>query len=633
MKTTMTQEGRLTDAFDKYCHKHNIPFCSGVNGPGIEGWSKKPDRVLGTENDDLLTKSIAIEIKPKKVDAFKDLAKEKYKTFKYLGAIYFKDNESYGCLCSWHDPNLPPGFQEIIEYPLEQFIKFLYEQVYKKAINSLKFQIISEAMCFVNTKRFTEEQVFNVMSGSFTNNSIQTPLDHSLGKFYKKCCKVMRSIDKIEIMHGVKFAKGTYDERYQLGQFITEWPYTLHIAEKVVELFDKNTIKTIYEPCIGTGAITKELLTLLNKKYGSRKAKKIMLTQMKFADIDPSMRAFAEVVLYVHTEELFGEGIYFNIESSNLKTDDFDLSNMIVYGNYPFNKGKDYNYLAKILRQQYNSGLVCGCFIINTLTIDPRKIQSKKILGDFLNHVKVLKKLKFDGVAVDISLIEYNENIKKEKENVVMLGNFVPLKSLVIIHNTAGFIGGTKFKDGSFIYRQKLDYGTPLIQQKDLWDSNPTESKIPLPNSPVDSEAQELYTRFIKEGKSFPKIPEAKDQLLVGRYTTTAKHVLLRYFKNFKAVDSGGTMRSLTGTSNVLGAVGLILQSLTFKTKLHKYLPKFMKTQKKLAGDFQILPIPKNIPQRLCDIGLEVIIKGNENKELRAEADKIIEELYKDLEI
>lgn len=43
--------------------------------------------------------------------------------------------------------------------------------------------------------------------------------------------------------------------------------------------------------------------------------------------------------------------------------------------------------------------------------------------------------------------------------------------------------------------------------------------------------------------------------------------------------------------------------------------------------------MPKNIPQRLYDIGLEVIIKGNENKELREEADKILEKLYKDLKI
>lgn len=95
MYVKQTKEGKLTDAFDKYCHKHNIPMMSGVNGPRVPGWNSIPDRIIGTSKDDLLTKCILIEIKPTREAALKDLEKSEYKVVKYLAILYYKDVDGF----------------------------------------------------------------------------------------------------------------------------------------------------------------------------------------------------------------------------------------------------------------------------------------------------------------------------------------------------------------------------------------------------------------------------------------------------------------------------------------------------------------------------------------------------------
>ena len=49
------------------------------------------------------------------------------------------------------------------------------------------------------------------------------------------------------------------------------------------------------------------------------------------------------------------------------------------------------------------------------------------------------------------------------------------------------------------------------------------------------------------------------------------------------------------------------------------------------TSKLKTLPIPKQIPNRLYEIGKILIIEGKEDKELRKEADKIIEKLYEGL--
>lgn len=635
-KVKMTKEGSLTDLFDKYCHKKDIPFFAGVNGPRIEGWSHIPDRVMGEPKDDLLTKCIIIEIKPTKEGAVNDLkSKEEYKTAKFLAAIYFENGKPCGSLHSWRRPTGELGFEEVLgTCPLNKFIDVLYSKVYKPAVNPDKVHVVNVAIKLAT--QYSQEEIFNVMSGSFAGEPKPADLGYSLNVFWSLCDKITRPGDKVGVLHDVVFAPDTHKERHKLGQFITEYPHSLHIAEKVIEIFNDHQDLMIYEPCVGTGAIACELLTLLFRKYGKRKSRKIMKEQLKFADIGPRMRVYATVVLKLHTEKLFGEGngIHFKIEKNDLETDSFDLSKMIVYGNYPFNKGTDYNYLAKIFRQQMKCGLSLGVFMGDSATFDPRKAQSKKVLGeDFYTWIKEeYSTTDFKEVAVKISVISFDRGRKSVQS--VMNAKFVSLGSKLSISRPFNFIGCDyiRFKDKTPIYSTAYNPANsiPYLHQKELeLDIDVYEKRVPDPEAPAGSKEREIYERWMKERGKYPPI-KVRSFLGIGVYTKSNK-IPVRYFKNLAAILT--SINVVEGNEKLLGVVGLIFTSIKFTTALYKYFPLWHSANALYTTNMKKFPIPKNIPDRLYEIGEELIIKGKEDQALRDEADGIVEELYKGLEI
>ena len=632
-----TLEGKLTEAVDKYCDRHNYPLIAGVNGPRVKGWKSIPDRIMGKETDDVYTKCIVIEIKPKINDAIKDLKdKEKeYKEAKYLAAIGC-DNQGKRCgiLCSYRKPTGELSFEKITPIMhLEKFLDYLYNNVYQAAHNPIEGQIVA-AVHEAEKQGHAFEDILNVVSGSFVDETLSTPLSFSLKNLRKLCNKLKRPCDKIEVLHTLMFDEDSREERYKLGQFITEYPHSLHIAEEVIKIFDKHQDLVIYEPCVGTGAIAEQLLILLYRKYGKRKALKITKEQLRFADIDSKMRKYARTVLYLRTKELLGQGIHFKIEKSDLLMDAFDLSKMIVYGNYPFNKGTDYNYLAKLFRQQMKYGLSLGVFIVDSATIDPRKVQSKKILGDFFNCIEVVSKIDFNEVACDISMIRY-DRIQKTNKSMIDMERFTTSKDFGLIFKMLpGFNIAYSFKDGSKIFRNDFDVDNSVLfmHQKDLTLNKDVKLRIPSPNAPESSCERELYLRWMKEIDEYPSIEQIPFQLLLGKLITDKKEVAFRLFKDSQVCGTHTIIRAV-GDVSKLSVFALILTSNVFKTKLFEIFPKEHTGYGLRINLLKTLPIPKQIPERLYEIGQKLIIEGIEDEKLRKEADKIIAELYKALEI
>lgn len=623
-----TQESRLTEAVDKYCDRHNYPLIAGVNGPRVKGWKSIPDRIMGKETDDVYTKCIVIEIKPKIKDAIKDLKdkEREYKEAKYLAAIGC-DNQGKRCgiLCSYRKPTGELSFEKItLMMPLEKFLKYLYKCVYQAAHNPIEGQIVAAAH-EAEKQGHAFEDVLNVISGSFVDETLSTSLGFSLKNLRKLCNKLKRPCDKIDVLHALMFSEDTRDERYKLGQFITEYPHSLHIAEEVIKIFDKHQDRMIYELCVGTGAIAEQLLILLYRKYGKRKALKIIKEQLRFADIDSKMRKYARTVLYLRTKELFGQGIYFKIEENDLLTDDFDLSKMIVYGNYPFNKGNDYNYLAKIFRQQMKCGLALGVFIVDSPTIDPRKVQSKKILGDFLNHIEVVLKIDFNEVACDISMIKYDKN--KEEVNKFLQQNL----DFILLGDIST----------SFYPSPILPYKEILSDAYSLQDSIPflkatninTDFVIKRVPSPLAAKESYEWELFEKHKTKYTNIVPCKDTCLLLKRLISKNNKIYSMLYTGEPFFGLRDIIVLKASIKILSIVKLIFDAPFSQTWAKNSLPKEY-TGKGLR--FQILrkfPIPKQIPERLYEIGKVLIIEGLEDKKLREEADQIIERLYKDLEI
>lgn len=634
-----TPEGRLTGAIDKYCYSHKYPLIAGVNGPRVKGWANIPDRIMGKETDDVYTKCILIEIKGTKESTIKDLlTKKEYKDVKYLAAIYY-DNQGNMCgsLHSWRKPKGKLDLEEIkTTTPLGEFLDYLYNNVYLVATNPNIIQVTNDVY-EAEKQGHSFEDILNVISGSFVDKTFSVPLDFSLEKLRKSCDKLKRPCDKIEVLHRLMFTESTRDERYKLGQFITEYPHSLHIAEEVIKIFDKHQGLVIYESCVGTGAIAEQLLILLYRKYGKRKALKIIKEQLRFADIDSKMRKYARTVLYLRTKELFGQGIHFKIEKNDLETDSFDLSKMIVYGNYPFNKGSDRNYLARLFKQQIKCGLSLGVFMGNIGTFDPRKVQPHKILGDeFYNYIEEKYTTNdFKKVACSICIVVFDKD-RKTNKSMIDMERFTTLENFEVdsINYLPNFMPakGAKFQDKSTLYSEHYNptNSIPYIRQTDLV-VHQVKFYIPSPNAPEGSKEKEVYDCWMEEWKYYPKI-EKHTCLAVGSFTTASKLVRLEYFNEYCCVSSG--VYEMKGNKQALGIIGLILQSSTFVNKLYMHFPPWQKTQYAVyANKLKTLPIPKNIPERLYEIGQKLIIEGKEDKKLRQEADEIIEQLYKDLEV
>lgn len=635
-----TPEGQLTEAVDKYCYSHKYPLIPGVNGPRVKGWASIPDRIMGKETDDVYTKCILIEIKETKENTIKDLNKKEYKDVKYLAAVYYDNLKNMcGSLHSWRNPTGKLELEEIRSTtPLEEFLDYLYNNIYLVATNPNVIQVI-DAVYEAEKQGHSFEDILNVFSGSFTDTSFLEPLDFSLEELRKSCDKLKRPCDKIEVLHNLMFSENTRDERYKLGQFITEYPYSLYVAEEVIKIFDEHQDLTIYEPCVGTGAIAEQLLILLYRKYGKKRSYKIMQEQLEFADIDPKMRTFAHIVLYLRTKELFGQGIHFKIEKSDLETDSFNLSKRIIYGNYPFNKGTDYNFLARIFHQQEQCGLKYGVFISDKATIDPRKNQSKKILGEnFYKHIQKILDVAFKEVSCPTLLFVYdNTKIDKSIQDIsVVSSNFIILKDFgVRVDMPPGFNKCYKFKDGSKIFKDTYDRINSIlfVHQKDLGSKKEIQNRIPSPNAKVGSLEAEVYTRWMEEVKEYPNIEQIPFQVLFGKFiNSNSKEIKFSVFKDSQICGTH-TMIRMVGDPIKLGVVVFLLTSSTFKAKLFKKFPiehGQIGLRVKILNE---LPIPKNIPERLYEVGQKFIIEGKEDDELRKEADEIIEELYEAINV
>ena len=631
-----TQEAKLRDLFEKECHKNinlrPLLYPSGTNGVTISGWAIKPDEVIGTSGDSFYEKHIFVETKPKKEDALVDLHKEEYKKCKHLIALYYNDKkEPVGCFCSWQMGEFVVG----PEYSLKKLVEDIYI-VYLQSTNPLGLEIIRKIQELWESGTLTKEQVYAVLERCFTDQSVERySWSFSQIQLFNMCMNLSGD-NKLEsdVLHAIAFSPESRDERYKLGQFITEgrWPY--EIAKLVVELFDKNQDKTIYEPCVGSGKIAEELIDLLFRKYGKRRCKEILENQFKVADIDSAMRAFTKVVLWNKTHDLFGKGIDIKVESSDLEKDDFDLSGMIVYGNYPFNKGTDYNYLSRILRKQYDSGLSLGIFMGNTTTFDDRKVQSKRILGNFLDHIETKHTIKdFKDVAVDISIIEFDKSRVKE---VKVDSNFTTLGD-----NIKGYefkpVRPRKLAIGESIIRTdyNIQYSLQYTSQTDV-DQKQFNNRIPSPDAPSGTRERETYEQWRKDNPEgiYAAVRKLQNVLLLGICTTSTNGVRLHYTIETNCIGNK-VVYAITGEILILG---LILQSTTFQTKLYKYFPLFQKDQRMLCIDrLKSMPFPKNISERdkhqLEIIGKHLIIEGKEHKKLRDRADTIIERLYGGLKI
>jgi len=547
-----------------------------------------------------------------------------------------------GQKASWLKPDSSVGFTLVgPEIPLERLLNELYA-VYCRTTNPIKDQIVDKVNDLLKQDLYKSRDIFGVLSNCFCDNPRPDNLGHSLSKLWDMCEQLSgNSSDEIEVLHNIVFREETRDNRYKLGQFITEYPWTLKIAELVVEEFDKRKDFTLYEPCVGTGAITCEVITLLFRKYGKQKAEKIIKNQLIVADIDPKMRAFAHVVLWNHTEKLFGQGIDVDIRSSDLTTDNFDLSKMIVFGNYPFNAGNDYNYLAKILRKQLDCGLSHMVLMGSTTTFDPNKIQSRRILGDdFYNWIEEKYRTDdFQKVAVQISVIVLDKTRKAksttekfnsekfttlEEFNVKMtkLKPIIPLKLL----------DGTSIENSTYSIQNSYVYFT----QTQLRD-NKFIRKIPKPGAPHNSREFEIYNKWClhypKRTYLSPKIYEGP-QLIVGNIISPSYRCRLRYFTNVANVGDVHLI-SITGNINNLATLALILQSKYFQSVLYMHFAKLYKTEYRIdINKLKTLPIPKETEEnkhqfdRLRKIGQTLIIENKEDEKLRKEADEIIEQLY-----
>jgi len=635
-----TPEGRLTAFVDKYCDSHNYPCIPGVNGTRIKGWSHIPDRIIGKDTDDVYTKCILIEIKETKENVIKDLNKKEYKDVKYLGIVYY-DNQGNMCgsLYSWRKPTGKLELEEIrTTTPLKEFLDYIYEKVYLVANNPDVIQTLDSIYAAEKQGHsFKDEISPNVLLKVFTNVPFLKSLDFSLEKVRKSSNKLKRPCDKIDVFHSKMFSENTRDERYKLGQFITEYPHSLHVAEEVIKIFDQHQDLTIYEPCVGSGAIAEQLLILLFRKYGKRKALKIMQEQLRFADIDSEMQNYAEVVLYLRTEELFGQGqgIRFKIEKNDLETDSFDLSQMIVYGNYPFNKGTDYNYLARIFRKQMDSGLSSGVFIGNVGTFDPRKIQSRNILGnDFYNYIEEKYTTNdFKEVSCSISIVVFDKSRKKIQDNSIKQFDTI-IELGIEVGQLSNFPKGACFKNGDSLHSIKYNEtnSVTFFRVQELLKHIPFK-RVPSPNASTGTLENEIYSRWIQEKPKYI-IPKPFTGLVCSRYTTSNGVVRQKYFRELVAFAGTGMTTTFKGSEKYIGIIGLIIASKYFRNTLITLFPKWQKEQRALSITIlKTLPIPKNIPERLYEIGQILIIEGKEDEALRKEADEIIQKLYKDLKV
>lgn len=640
-KISRTDEGKLTSAIKAYCTKKNIPCLSDVNGIRIKGWSHIPDAIIGIEKDDVYTKMIIIEVKPTRDGALNDLkTKEEYRRCKYLAAVYFNGEEMVGQKASWLKPeDGSVGFSSVgPELPLNRLLDGLHE-IYQRTTNPVKHQIVDTVNSLIEQGQYRPYEIFNVLSGSFCDKQRPQDLPYSLGQLWSLCEQVSgNSADELEVLHNIVFRPQTRDKRYELGQFITEYPWTLKIAELVVEEFDKHKDFTLYEPCVGTGAITCEVITLLFRKYGKQKTEKIIREQLIVADIDPKMRAFAKIVLWNHTQSLFGQGILVKINESDLTKDSFDLSKMVVFGNYPFNAGSDYNYLAKILRKQLDSGLSHMVLMGNSATFDSNKVQSRKILGDdFYNWIEEKYcTTDFKDVAVKISVIVLDRDRESAiKEIKFDLKKFTTMESLgVKISMIPKFSKGVKYngKRKTIVADSYITtHSVPFITQRTL--TTDKNLRVPVPTAPTGSVEHEIYTTYLNEKHSYPKINNATF-LAVGSFTTPDNLVVQKYFCDTAAVSSGAGVFTLESSPEVLSIIGLIYTSQHFRKELFQHFPKCFQGRALYLNKQKSFPIPietdKNKVQfeRLRKIGQTLIIEGKKDNELRKEADKIIEKLY-----
>lgn len=421
-----------------------------------------------------------------------------------------------------------------------------------------------------------------------------------------------------EIIEHIKDHKN----RHKLGQFFTKSPHARKVAEKVWEVHQRTGLK-MKESTVGVGAITIELIKIIKQKHEGvwrEYCQRFLLPPSDISDI------FAPVAEALIKEE----GLDYKVEVKdvfNIKKFDW-----IEYGNPPYNAGSDYNYLARMVKHMLDCGLKHFVFMTNTTLVDNRMLQQKKILEkdgkEFYTHIQHFLEDDIENYGCRVAFVEYD--INKITNNVSHNENFNELQNLVNITQKA-YTESIKFKNGAKLYSDDFNpqESYPFLRQSDI-TTGCVKYRIPKPDASIGSKEREIYTKWAVERKTYPKIT-TQTFLALHPFTTSTMSVAVKYFENYQYA-SYGNVKAILGEPKILGCLGLILQSSIFKKVLNSHFPKWQKNQVALyTNKLKTMPIPKNIPQRLYDIGLEVIIKGNENKELRLEADKIIEELYKDL--
>jgi len=416
-----------------------------------------------------------------------------------------------------------------------------------------------------------------------------------------------------------------HKKRYKLGQFFTVNEHARKIAEKVWEVHLRTGLK-MKESTVGTGAITIELIRIIKQAKGSEWRDYCKRFLLPPSDIDPVFANVAEQLINA-------EGLDYKVEVKDV----FDIKKFdwIEYGNPPYNAGSDYLYLARMVAHMIDNGLKHFVFMTNATLVDENTAQRKRILGEeFYERVTEFLEKDIKNYGCSVAFVEYNVNIVNAKKEVFDSGKFTKLKAVVESIKTLSSVfttRGNKFEDKTPLYSTdyNIEYSIPFLRQTDV-STRTIKYRVPSPTAPVGTKEKEMYEKYVKEKEPYKS--EVLTGLVVSVVTTSKKEISLKYVENFECISNN--LRFILGDKSTTGVLGLILTSGVFSSKLYKHFTEWQKSQRQITKtQLEQFPIPKQIPQRLYDIGQQLIIEGKEDEELRKEADKIIEELYKELEV
>lgn len=651
----MGAEGSPTQKSIEYCVKKKIPYTGGHPGgvslPKKWGWTHRPDLVIGDlQKDDPYEKLFLIEIKPNLIDAVEDLYKEEYKSSKYLGIVgHDLSGKLVGQCASWKNPNVPGLWLSPTVLPYTDFYDRAYA-TYLKATNPLKDDIVDFANSLFIARNISREEIFEVYSGSFCSASRPATLTCGQIALWDECDKLQQNpLDEIYVMHATMFdSKSTMfpkKHRDKLGQYITEKAkedYPAKMAKLTLDEFDKykDHIHFVADLCSGTGTLLQAILSEVVVRYGKDFALKFTKEQLIAGDKDKAMREYTSVVMWNHTEKLFGKGVHIKIKETDLMKDKDDLSKTLICSNYPFNAADDSNYFSNILHHQLTECNLQHAIIMGYRAVfEKTSSQSRKIIGnDFYNMIEMKdNNVEFIDVKAPIAIVVFDKTKKiVATNNKIDVNKFTTVGQFNVKVVTASPLVPRKLKNGESIIKTTYNFADsiPFLMQEDL--ITPQGRRVPKPNAPVGTLPYQEYNKWIIDNpkSKYPKIKYYNNVLLYGDRTTGQNIVRLKYFPACTNLGNH-SVRIVQGNSQILILIGLILTSSTFRMSLYTHFKGFHIKQKAINEDLlKTLPIPietvdnKNQFKRLYEIGDELIIKGKTDPVLRDEADKIIEALY-----